>query len=94
VRVAVAHLDDPVGDAVEEVAVVRDEDDRADEALERRLERLDRVDVEVVRRLVEDEQVRTAHHQEQELEARALAAAQQAVRPAHLLVREQELHQE
>jgi len=42
-HVAVADLDDPVGDAVEEVAVVTDRDHRAVVALDRRLERLDRI---------------------------------------------------
>ena len=55
---SVAHLDYAVGDAVEEVAVVGDEDDRSVEALQLGFEDLQRVYVEVVGRLVEDEAVR------------------------------------
>ena len=50
--------DRPLGDGVEQRPVVGDEQDRARERLERRLERLAALEVEVVRRLVEHEQVR------------------------------------
>ena len=93
-RLAAVDLDDPVDDPVEEVAVVGDHADGAGKLLERRLERLDRVDVEVVRRLVEHEQVRLGEHQQQQLEPRPLAAGEELVRPPHLLVREEELHQQ
>src|SRR5690242_16149222 len=46
--IPVADLDDPVGDAVEEVAVVADGDHGAVVGLEGRLERLDGRDVEMV----------------------------------------------
>jgi hypothetical protein len=61
--------------------------------LERVLEHLDGLDVEVVRRLVEDEAVGPVDHQAEEGEARALAAAQRADGAAHLLVVEEEGHQ-
>ena len=48
----------------------------------------------MVRRLVEHEQVRPRQHQQQQLQPRALAAGEQPVRAAYLLVREQELHQQ
>ena len=73
-RLAARDVDDPVGDPVEEVAVVRDGDDGAGGALVRRHERFDRVDVEVVRRLVEDEEVRAAAHEQEQLQPRPLAA--------------------
>src|SRR5207344_3092880 len=59
-------------------------------ALDRGFERLDRVDVEMVRRLVEDEEVRAAAHEQEQLEARALAARERRDRLAALLVAEEE----
>ena len=50
--------DRALGDRVEQGAVVGDEQDRAGERLERGLERLTALEVEVVRRLVEHEEVR------------------------------------
>ena len=50
--------DGALGDGVEEGTVVGDEQDRAGERLERRLERLAALEVEMVRRLVEHEEVR------------------------------------
>jgi hypothetical protein len=49
--------EDVRGDAVEEPAIVRDDDRAAGEALEGLLERADGVHVEVVGRLVEQEHV-------------------------------------
>ena len=51
-------LQDPAGDVVEEVAVVRDGDDGSRVLREVPLEPGDRLGVEVVGRLVEEEQVR------------------------------------
>src|SRR5215207_4438975 len=48
---------------VEQRAIVRDEQDRALERLERRLQRLAALEVEVVGRLVEDEDVRARLHE-------------------------------
>ena len=50
-----------VGHALEEVAVVGDDDEGARPAVEDVLERGQRLDVEVVGRLVEDEDVRLGH---------------------------------
>ena len=50
-------LEDPLRDVVQEVAVVRDGDDGAGVFLEEALEPLDRLGVEVVGRLVEEQQV-------------------------------------
>jgi len=72
---------------------MRDEDRRALEVLERALEHLDRFDVEVVRGLVEQQAVRALQHQQEQLQARPLAARERFERPADLLVVEEELHQ-
>ena len=57
-RVAVQNFDDAGDSAVEEIAVVRDGDDRALERGKVFLQPLDGVEVEVVRRLVEQQNVR------------------------------------
>src|SRR5262249_38060223 len=59
VQLTARELDRPRDDAIEEVAVVRHEQDRALVRVEQvALEPVDRVRVEVVRRLVEDREVR------------------------------------
>ena len=65
-------------DPLEEVAVVADDDERAGPAVEQVLERVERVDVEVVGRLVEQDDVGLAHEQPQDLQPAALAAGQVA----------------
>ena len=54
---AAVELEDPAGDVVEEVAIVGDRDDRALVLGQVALEPGDRLGVEVVRRLVEEQQV-------------------------------------
>src|SRR5918992_3725536 len=88
-QLAVAHLDGLVGDAVEEVAVVGDEDHRPGEPLQLPLEDLERAYVQVVGWLVEDEAVGLGEHEQEELKARALPAAQVSYGLAHLLVAEE-----
>src|SRR5207244_13054838 len=61
-------------DVVEEVAVVRHEHDRARVSGEELLEPADRLRVEVVRRLVEEEEVRVLHEHPAESDAALLAA--------------------
>ena len=56
-------LEDPLGDVVEEVAVVGDRHDGARVLLEEALEPVDRLGVEVVGRLVEQQQVGVAEQQ-------------------------------
>ena len=73
---AVVELEDPLGDVVEEVAVVGDRDDRARVLLEEPFEPLDRLGVEVVGRLVEEEQVRVAEQEPGERDPALLAAGQ------------------
>ena len=64
--------------AVEEPAIVRDHDGAAGEVEQRLLERAQRVDVEVVRRLVEQQHVAAAAQQLREVHAVALAAGEVA----------------
>ena len=66
----------PLGDGVDERAVVRDEQDRPGERLERGFERLARLEVEVVRRLVEHEEVRARGDDVREREPAPLAAGE------------------
>ena len=73
---AAIELEDPAGDVVEEVPVVRDRDDGALVVREEALEPEDRLGVEVVRRLVEEQQVGRAQEQPAERDAPALAARQ------------------
>ena len=67
-------LDDAVDGPVEEVAVVRDKDDRAREAGERAFEPLEPGEVEVVRRLVEQEHAERAAQELREPQACGLPA--------------------
>ena len=67
-------------DAVEEPAVVGDDDGAAGEVEQRVLERAQRVDVEVVGRLVEQQDVAAAAQQLREVDAVALAARELADR--------------
>ena len=55
--VAAIELEDPARDVVEEIAVVRDRDDRARKFLEETLEPRDGLGVQMVRRLVEQQHV-------------------------------------
>src|SRR5215212_7947857 len=74
-NLAVALEREDVGrDPVEEPAVVADDDHTAGEALEPRLQGPQRVDVEIVRRLVEEEEVATGLEQLREVDAVPLAA--------------------
>jgi hypothetical protein len=71
--VAAVELEDPAGDVVEEVAVVRDRHDRALVLLEVAFEPRDALGVEVVRRLVEQQQVRCLQQQPAQRDTAALA---------------------
>src|SRR5512143_2601149 len=62
------------GDAVEEPPVVADDDRAAAEGEERLLERAQRVDVEVVRRLVEEEEVAALLQRPRQVQTVHLAA--------------------
>ena len=82
--------DRPRADGVEQRAVVRDQQQRARERLQRRLERLAALEVEVVRRLVEDQHVRARLDEHREREPPALAAREPVERLLGLLAAEQE----
>ena len=78
-------LEDARRDALEEPAVVRDEQDRAGQGRELVLEPLQRAQVEVVRRLVEQQQVGLRRQHARERRARQLAARERAERPVGVL---------
>ena len=69
-------LEDPLRDVVEEVPIVGDRDDRARVLLEEAFEPVDRLGVEVVGRLVEEQQVGVAEEQPGERDATLLATGQ------------------
>ena len=80
-HLAVGDQPQPVGAGVEQMAVVRHQDHGAGIVVDRLDQRRAAVDVEMVGRLVEDEQVRAAEGREPEHQPRFLAAGQLA-RPA------------
>ena len=73
---AAVELEDPLRDVVEEVPVVGDRDDGPGVLLEEALEPLDRLGVEVVGGLVEQQQVGVLEQQPGERDAALLAAGQ------------------
>ncbi len=77
---AAVQLQDPLRHVVQEVAVVGDRDDGPAVLAEEPLQPLDRLGVEMVRRLVEQEQVRVLEQQPAERHAALLAARE----PGHL----------
>jgi len=80
-QLAVPDLDHPVDDAVEEIPVVRDEEDGAGVVDQLLLKPEDRVGVEVVGRLVEDRHVGLRHEDARERDAALLTAAHRADGP-------------
>ncbi len=75
---AAIELEDPLGGVVEEVAIVRHGDDGALVFLEEALEPRHRLGVEVVGRLVEQQQIGRLEQQPAQRDAAALAARQRA----------------
>ena len=73
---AAIELEDPAGDVVEEVAVVGDDQDRAGIVAQMAFEPVDRLGVEMVGRLVEQQQVGLVEQQLAQRDAAALAARQ------------------
>jgi hypothetical protein len=73
---AAVQLEDPLRDVVQEVPVVGDGDHRSRVLLEEALEPLDGLGIEVVRGLVEEQQVRVLEQQPGERDAPLLAAGQ------------------
>ena len=81
-------------DAIEERAIVRDDEHGAAVARRESLEPRDRVEIEVVRGLVEEEQIGLLREDDAEVETAALAAGERRDRAREILVREAELHRE
>ena len=92
-QLPVAQLPDARHGRVEECPVVRCHEQRARPALEVDLEPLERVDVEVVRRLVEQEQVGVGDHETGQRGPRLLAAGHCRRRLRPLAAREAEPRQ-
>ena len=67
-------FEDPAGHVVEEVAIVRDGDDRARVFLQEVLEPGDRLGIEMVGRLVEQQHVRLGQQQSAQRDPAAFAA--------------------
>ena len=80
-----------VHDAIQEVAVVADEDDGAGIGAEHFLQHVQRFQIEVVGGLVQHQQVGGLGERARQHQAAALAAGQRAERRARLLRREQEI---
>ena len=78
---AVGDQPQPVGAGLDQVAVMADQDDGARKVVDRLGERRAAVDVEMVGRLVEDEEMRAGESREPQQQPRLLAARQVA-RPA------------
>ena len=92
---AVAHLERArAADRLQEPAVVRHRDDRRRRLGERALQDLERVEVEVVGRLVEQQQVGAGGDDRRDRGARALAGAEALERPAHRGLAEPEVRQQ
>ena len=81
-------IDDTVADAIEEFAIVRDQQQRAGIGPQPGLEPEDRVDVEVVGGFVEQQQVGAAHERTGNIDAHPPAAGKSADRPLVLGVLE------
>ena len=92
-QLGLVEVDRDLGDGVEELAVVADDDHRAGVALQPGLEPDERVEVEVVGRLVEQHQVGRAHQRARELQAHAPAAREARHRHVELADLEAEAEQ-
>ena len=80
-------------DVVEERAVVAHDEQRSGELEQQLLEQVERLDVEIVRRLVEHEQVERSREQPREQQPVSLAARQRAHRRARAVGREEKILQ-
>ena len=89
-RAAAVELEHRRRHRLEEPAVVRDEDHRGVDRREQPLEPLDRLDVEVVRRLVEQQQVGLGGERARQRGPRQLAARERRERPVEVGVGEAE----
>ena len=78
---AVVHEPERVGGRGQQVTVVRDDDERAVEILQRLGQRLAHLDVEVVGRLVENQELRLRAHDHRQHEPRLLPSRKPAGSP-------------
>ena len=85
----VAHVDDLVGYGTHEVLVVANEHDRARKVLERTFEHVNRVDIKMVGRLVQEQQWVGRHEHLCERKSRALPARQHRHALEHVVAMEQ-----
>ena len=83
-------FEDARGERGNERAIVRDEHERALELEQRRDERLDRFEIEMVRRLVEHEHVGFLRHDAAEDQPRGFAAGERAHLLVHVVAREED----
>ncbi|NYH20482.1 hypothetical protein GGD41_007824 [Paraburkholderia bryophila] len=83
-----------VADRIEEFAVVRDHDQRAWITVQPVFEPDDRVQIQVIGRFVEQQQIRAAHQRLREIQTHAPAAREAADRLAGLVEREAEAEQQ
>ena len=83
--------DHRIDHAIEEIAVMADQDHRAGIIAERLFQHVERFKIEVVGRLVEHQQIRRFRQRTRQHHAAALAAGERAQRRADLLGREQEI---
>ncbi len=90
VRFSVPDLDDLRRQLLHEVAVVRDDDEGAAVVLERVEEHILRVEIEMVRRLVEEQRVGRPQEHAGDREPRALATGQHARLLVDIVAREEE----
>ena len=91
--VAIGDEPQPVGDQLDQRAIVGDENHRAVVIVERVEQRATAVDVEMVGRLVQDQQVRRRHGNQVQQQPRPLAAGQALDRCLLLVEAEPELRQ-
>ncbi len=85
-QLALLQMDDVVDHRVEKVAVVGDQQQRAGIALEPVLEPEDRIQVEVVGRLVQQQEVRRTHQRLRQIQTHAPATGKATDRQRHLFV--------
>src|SRR5688572_23365652 len=82
---AIFELQDRTGNGVEEVAVVRDDEDGAPRPLDEVLQPLYGAQIEVVGRLIEEDEIRLLHQQAGQGDAALLAARERAHRTLPVL---------
>ena len=81
------------GNPVDEIAVMADQQHGAVKIIEQFLQQVERFDIEIIGRLIENEQVCRLRHQTGEQQARLLPARKRGDRAAHLLFGEQKILQ-